>query len=212
MPRRSTSSPVPCRLRVFLNVPFDRQYTKLLGALVFAVEACGLEPTCALAESNAGDRRLTKILRMIRQCRLGIHDLSRTTLDPVNRLPRFNMPLELGIFLGAQHFGGRMHRQKSSLVLDREQYRYQKFCSDLAGADISAHADRAEEAIRRVHHWLRSNLPSSHVLPSARVIVQDYVAFCRAFYPARRGEGLRMSELPFVEYRTLVRGWLARAA
>src|SRR6187551_1116802 len=37
--------------------------------------------------------RFDKLVRLIEQCRYGIHDLSRTTPDSVNRLPRFNMPL-----------------------------------------------------------------------------------------------------------------------
>lgn len=212
MIRRAPGAPAPYRLRVFLNVPFDRQYARLLRAHVFAIESCGLEATCALAESNAGDLRLAKILRLIRECRLGIHDLSRTTLDPVHRLPRFNMPLELGLFLGSQHFGSGRQRQKSSLVLDREQYRYQKFCSDLAGSDISAHGNKVEDAIRRVQHWLQSNVPGGHALPSAGTVLQDYVRFDRALRQTLRRRRTRAHELPFVEYRTLVRGWLARAA
>ncbi len=48
-------------------------------------------------------------------------------------LPRFNMPLELGIFLGAKRFGSQKQKQKNGLILDREKYRYQSFCSDIAG-------------------------------------------------------------------------------
>ena len=43
------------------------------------------------------DLRLLKILCIIGECRLGIHDISRTELDAASGLPRFNMPLELGL-------------------------------------------------------------------------------------------------------------------
>ena len=46
-----------------------------------------------------------KIYGLIEECRYGIHDLSRTKLDEINALPRFNMPIELGLFLGAMRYG-----------------------------------------------------------------------------------------------------------
>src|SRR5438876_8722653 len=113
--------------QVFVNVPFDRRYTKLFHALVFAVHDCGFTVRCALEGSDSADVRLDKLLRLIRVCRFGIHDLSRTTLDTANRLPRFNMPLELGLFLGARQFGDTEQRAKRALILDSAPYRYQKF-------------------------------------------------------------------------------------
>ena len=49
---------------------------------------------------------------MIADCRYGIHDISRTELDRDSGLPRFNMPLELGIFLGAKRFGAEEQKRK----------------------------------------------------------------------------------------------------
>jgi hypothetical protein len=85
---------------------------------------------CALEIDDGSQVRIERILRIISECRFGIHDLSRTELDRRNRLPRFNMPLELGLFLGAKRFGNRAQREKVCLILDREPYRYQRFISD----------------------------------------------------------------------------------
>ena len=71
---------------VFVNCPFDREYKDLFNALVFAVHDCGFFVRCAL-EINAGQLRLQTICNLIRACRYGIHDLSRTQLGPDNRLP-----------------------------------------------------------------------------------------------------------------------------
>ena len=55
-------------------------------------------------------------------------------LDETNRLPRFNMPLELGLFLGAKSFSDEpRQKKKRCLILDSNPYRYQKFLSDIAG-------------------------------------------------------------------------------
>ncbi len=104
--------------QVFLNVPFDARYKKLLRALVFSVHECGLVARCAQEKDDGGQVRVDKLLRIILRCRFGIHDLSRTTLDAQNRLPRFNMPLELGLFLGARNFGAQEQRRKACLILD----------------------------------------------------------------------------------------------
>lgn len=92
----------PYGQQVFLNVPFDVRYKKLLHALVFAIHECGPVACCASEREDNAEVRVEKLYNLIRNSRFGIHDLSRTTLDREYRLPRFNMPLELGLFLGAR--------------------------------------------------------------------------------------------------------------
>jgi hypothetical protein len=50
---------------------------------------------------DSGQLRFQKICQLILKSPYGIHDLSRIELDPSSQLPRFNMALELGFFLGA---------------------------------------------------------------------------------------------------------------
>ncbi|KQV44681.1 hypothetical protein [Duganella sp. Root336D2] len=90
---------------VFINCPFDEEFKPLQNAMVFAIFDCGFVPRCALEENDGADIRLDKIKRLIQSSRYGVHDISRTELDPANSLPRFNMPLELGLFLGARQYG-----------------------------------------------------------------------------------------------------------
>lgn len=111
---------------VFINCPFDADYQRLLNGIVFAVFDCGFIPRCALETGDGGQARIEKIYAIIHECRYGIHDISRTEVDGNPPLPRFNMPLELGIFLGAQRYGNERQPGKVCLVLDRERYRYQK--------------------------------------------------------------------------------------
>ena len=113
---------------VFINCPFDSVYKPLFDAMVFAIYDCGFIARCALEEEDASEVRIDKIYNIIADCRYGIHDISRTELDRDSNLPRFNMPLELGIFLGAKKFGIEEQKRKKCLVLDREQYRYQITC------------------------------------------------------------------------------------
>ena len=47
--------------------------------------------------------RFDKLSRLIRESGKSIHDLSRTDLSAAG-MPRFNMPFELGLYLGATRF------------------------------------------------------------------------------------------------------------
>ena len=98
---------------VFINCPFDTDYKALFYAIVFRVHDCGFVARCALEEGDASQVRIDKIYSIIAECRYGIHDISRTELDENFGLPRFNMPLELGIFLGAKKFGTGEQKKKN---------------------------------------------------------------------------------------------------
>jgi hypothetical protein len=195
--------------QVFLNVPFDNRYKKLLDALVFAVHECGLVARSAQEEDDGGQVRVDKLYRIIRDCRFGIHDLSRTTLDKENRLPRFNMPLELGLFLGARRYGSPAQRRKTCLILDKERYRFQIFCSDIAGQDIRAHGNEVRPALTAVRNWLQANLSSTRRIPGPSALVARYVEFRRQLPYMCDLENLRPSELTFLDYRKLVIAWIA---
>jgi hypothetical protein len=158
---------------VFINCPFDRAYKPLFDAMIFAVYDCGFVARSALEEDDGSQIRVQKIYEIISNCRLGIHDLSRLKLDRSTKLPRFNMPLELGAFLGAKYFGSQEQKRKACLILDSEKYRYQKFISDISGQDVHAHENDPGKVIRIVRNWLRAFSPAS--IPSGSVISKRFV-------------------------------------
>ena len=84
---------------VFINCPFDVEYAPIFEAIVFCILDCGFIPRCALEEADSGTFRLNKIQKIIRRSEYTIHDLSRVELSTDTRLPRFNMPFELGLDL-----------------------------------------------------------------------------------------------------------------
>ena len=125
---------------VFVNVPFDDKYEPLFEALVFTISACGYRVRCALEDDDSGDIRLDKLVELIRECPRSIHDLSR--IEPgENDLPRFNMPFELGLALGAKRFGHRPGDRIKIMVAD--PYRLPAYLSDLGGNDPSAHKNES---------------------------------------------------------------------
>lgn len=193
---------------VFINVPFDQRYQNLFRALVFAVHECGFVARCALEGDDGSEVRMEKLYNIIRDCPLGLHDLSRVTLDTANRLPRFNMPLELGVFLGAKRYGSSRQRRKSCLILERERYRYQKFCSDISGQDIRAHGNNVATAIAVARNWLRAARPSM-LMPGGGAIAERYLRFRLDLPRMCDVDRVDRRNPPFLDYRTLVVGWRA---
>jgi hypothetical protein len=191
---------------VFINCPFDRTYQPLFEVIVFTVIACGFVPRCALEEADAGDVRIEKLLRLIRGCRFAIHDLSAVELN-ANGLPRFNMPFELGLDLGCKRFGSKIDGRKQLLIMDREQYRYQQFLSDIAGQDIRAHHHDIDEVANVVRSWLRTTSKRTSI-PGDGFIRDQFAAFASAL-PELCDEGrLNRGELQYVDYADLVNSWL----
>jgi hypothetical protein len=160
---------------VFINCPFDQDYARLLRAIVFSLIDCDYVPRCALEKSDASEIRIQKIYAIIENCQHGIHDISRTGLDSKTNLPRFNMPLELGIFLGAKFIGSETQREKTCLVFDEHPNRYQMYLSDVAGQDISWHFNDPKQIVRRIRDWL-ADMSDTHI-PSAAFIWDHYTTF-----------------------------------
>jgi len=193
---------------VFVNCPFDEEYRQLFEAVVFAVHDCGYIARCALELDDASEVRIDKILRIIAGCRFGLHDISRTEIDAATSLPRFNMPLELGLFLGAKRFGRAEQNLKSCLILDVDQYRYQKFISDIAGQDIAAHGGDPSRAIRSVRDWLSNATSKAGRIPGGKAIAARYVHFRQSLPAFCERLHLSVDELTFNDYVLQVEEWL----
>ena len=192
---------------VFINCPFDRAYQPFFRTIVFTVYDCGFVPRCALEIQDASQTRIDKIFRIIAECRYGIHDICRTELDSATGLPRFNMPLELGIFLGAKHFGDQEQKQKLCLILDRDRYRYQSFISDIAGQDITAHEDREEDLVKVVRDFLR-NASRRITIPGQLDILSRYNQFKVDLPQICANLGHDPDTLNYNDYSTMASEWL----
>jgi hypothetical protein len=158
---------------------------------------------------DGGQTRIDKLYGLIGECRYGIHDLSRTQLDDVNQLPRFNMPLELGLFLGAKRFGGQAQSAKRLLILDVERYRYQRFISDLAGMDIHGHDGDAVTALRKTRDWLAN--VSRRQLPSADRVARLFQSFMADLPTLAADLEFDPDTVPYVDFERMVVGWLLTA-
>lgn len=130
---------------VFLNVPFDKQYRPLFIALIAALTALGRTPRRVLEVPSSGRNRLERILDLISSCGASVHDLSRVSRSGPYRVPRFNMPFELGLVYSLSR--RRPHR---FFLFEEKPHRLQASLSDLNGHDPHIHGGTQAGVIRCV--------------------------------------------------------------
>jgi hypothetical protein len=193
---------------VFVNCPFDEGYKTQFRAVTFTILHCGCIPRCALEIVDSAQTRISKIQAIIGDCRLGVHDISRTELNK-NGLPRFNMPFELGLFLGAKRFGNAIQKQKRCLILDREQYRYQEFISDIAGQDVEGHQNEPQQIVIKVRDFI-DNALEGNPLSSGSIILRDFQRLNENLSAICQGLELNESGLSFKNYTWIVAKFLSK--
>lgn len=212
MPNPRTPEP-PAAKAVFINCPFDQVFKPILRAIVFTVIVSGYHPRSALDATDGAEVRLGKIAAMIGECDWGIHDLLRVEVEE-GGVPRFNMPMELGIHLGARLFGEKRHRRKRALILEAQSHRYDAALSDISGQDIEVHSNDPDQAIRCVRNWLSEHRPRTAVpLPGVTAMQADYRLFREeigTLLDARRLDPLH--ELSHSDLMFAVRDWIGSRA
>jgi hypothetical protein len=178
--------------------------------MVFTIISSGFVPLCALDSTDGAEIRVSKIAQMLGECDWGIHDLSRVEVA-VGEMPRFNMPMELGIHLGARLLGENKHRRKRALILEAEAHRYDRALSDISGQDIETHRGDPNEAIRCVRNWLSEHRPrSAPPLPGAAAMQADYALFQSEVGDLLRARRLDdLDNLTHSDFLFAVRDWIS---
>ncbi len=192
---------------VFINCPFDEEYDPLFYAILFAVHKCGFILRCSKEFDDSSGIRIKNIIQLIRESKYSIHDLSRVTLDGTANLPRFNMPLELGICIGAIEYGNKSQQENKYLIIESEKFRFKQFISDLSGQDIKDHKDSVEEAIRIIRNWLSKK--TEEKIPSASILIAEYQKFQDDLPALCFDEKWVPEELTYDEFANLAISWIA---
>lgn len=174
MPGRRSTKRVRGALRprlvpgsVFLNIPYDAGFENLLLAYIAAISAFGFTPRATL-EIPFGQRRLDRILMLIRHSRYSIHDLSRVQLDRNKpRTPRFNMPFELGLTVALEKTA---HPDHEWVLCESVVRRINKSLSDLDGTDAYIHGG----TIKGVFREMGNAFVGSKRQPTVKEMMQIY--------------------------------------
>ena len=154
---------------VFLNIPYDNEFSELYLAYIVGLYQLELKPRIA-SGIPGGERRLDRILALIQSCRYSIHDLSRVEVSAAPpSTPRFNMPLELGLTITWEKLHPRRH---TWFLWESTPRRIQKSMSDLDGTDAYIHSGTPEGVMSELRNaFLGGNAPSvSKMLEAFRLV------------------------------------------
>jgi hypothetical protein len=199
---------MPFDTNVFINCPFDDDYKPLLHALTFELIYLDFEPKLSQTLSSSSIR-INQIKQHIRNCKFSIHDLSRSKPMRARELPRFNMPYELGLDIGASEYGGKSLKSKRILILETERYHYQKVISDIAGQDIENHNDDPKILILKVRNWISANFAGvtipgqSEIWNAFNQFNADLTTKLSSTYTAKEIE-----EMPIGDYIKFAKDWI----
>lgn len=192
---------------VFINCPFDEEYLPLLRPLLFTILYVGLNPRISLESLDSGRPRIDKIVKLIKESRYAIHDLSRLQAKEAGEYFRLNMPFELGIDVGCRLFRSGC-RGKQCLILETERYRYQAALSDLSNSDIAVHKNDPQTLVTSVRNWLNNQARVQAPGPS-RVwdAFNEFMADNYTVLKARGFSDRDVEQLPVDELITSMRLW-----
>lgn len=184
-----------------------------LRPVAFTVLFLGFRPRLAMESADSGAVRIQRILKLIKQSRYAIHDLSRLLAHRRGEHFRLNMPFELGLDIGCRVFGGRGGGRKKCLVLEKDKYSIKAALSDLAGCDAFSHDDEPETAVRHVRNWLVQEADASG--PSGTAIWYAFNDFVADLDKKLRRAGFRKVDvvtMPLPELLRHMSAWIRRQA
>ncbi len=199
---------------VFINCPFDEDYYETLDKILYTIYACGYYPRFALNSQENGDERIKTIIDLISLCKYSIHDISRVKLDQKKRLPRFNMPFELGIDFGCRVFGEGEHKDKAFLVFESKKYRAKKYLSDLAGMDMRCITMEPDCVFKTVRDWLNiqythsKEKSSNEILVGEMIIKKGYEHFQQEFPSECNARGINPKGVSYRDKTAIMSEWL----
>lgn len=159
---------------VFLNCPYDEHFEPLFHASVLTIAALGFTPRCARDSEGDADARIDRIARALRESKYSIHDLSRFQAQGPDELPRFNMPLELGMALSLRYLGKTSGVVHNWVALVPGGFVHHRFISDLAGFDPPSHDQTVAALIKAISGWLMIQPDFEPPAPPPRTILDSY--------------------------------------
>ncbi len=91
--------------------------------------------------------------------------------------------------------------------MDRDQYRYRNYISDIAGQDIVAHGNSPEKMISEIRGWLRTESKHKNI-PGGKEIYDRYTRFREQLPKIGKTLPIKPAELTFVDFTEVVSEWL----
>lgn len=203
---------------VFINCPFDKsKIDSILKPILFCLIFHRLYPQLALDINDSGQLRIDKIVKLMKNSKFSIHDLSLLKVPKVSEFARMNMPYELGIDYGLRLSGVtgvNRYEEKRFLILGSKRYDYMKAISDLNGFDIQNHENKTRKVFDCMHLWLSTIGLDSEVLPSLKMYYEfmDFNAYTYFTISQKFGEEVvkdHLEKMSIPEYKKHIETYLS---
>ncbi|MBL8536766.1 MAG: hypothetical protein JNM59_05125 [Hyphomonadaceae bacterium] len=182
---------------IFINCPYDRAYGKRFWGLTFAVLDAGFVPRAAIEIDNGAQSRFDKIIKIVRECPLSIHDLCRADT------PRFNMPFEVGLAVAMAN--GAARTRKRLLILATSKKKFEATCSDLKGIDPSIYRG---DPVRATTTWLQQFFDPRRTFPSPLQTKSRFDSFWAGLPRVARAWGFDHRNPTWVERQGAIHSFL----
>jgi hypothetical protein len=130
-----------------MNHAFGPTSEYLYLAFIAGIVSVGLNPR-SVVQLPANRSRLDRLFPLIAECAYSLHDLSYVTLSRTRfRVPRFNMPFELGLAVAVSLQYPDRHQV---MLFDAVRYRLAQSLSDVGGFDAYIHRGRGDGVLEGV--------------------------------------------------------------
>ena len=177
--------------------------------MTFCLVDFGFFPRLASERVEAGENRLDKIVRMIKESMYSIHDLSRCKSERADEFFRMNMPFEFGVDLGLRRSGSDIYAKKKFLIFEENPYDLKEAISDIAGQDVQFHYNNYVNVIEKARHFFR--VEANHGAPGPSQLKSEYATFQGWLVEKKVHEGHSLDEvvrLPSREKIDEMRFWM----
>lgn len=194
-------------MKIFINCPFDEEYTPLLRVMLFTLIYLDQDPEMAMTDTDCAINRMAKIEDIMRKSSISIHDLSRIKSEKIDEYYRLNMSFELGLDYGIKR---TINNEKKFIILENEKYSYHKGLSDYSGFDIFSHHNKPENVTKIVRDWFVNNEIVKKDVAGANKIFMDYCDCWAFIYDELIKKGYsegETQEVPFKEFIHLIKKW-----
>jgi hypothetical protein len=141
---------------IYINCPFDGNYSSLLDAVVLSILGCGFLPRIAFEDGSSDELRINRIISALISSRYSFHDLVRCQGEGFSNLSRFNMPLELGMALGIKSILAKDDIKHEWFAVVPSHHDYSEYASNLKGYDLKRYDGSEQDLIYKIMCWLHA--------------------------------------------------------
>lgn len=187
-------------LNVYINCPFDKKFEQYYSSILFTIIFLGYEPRSTLCNTDSSIPRLDKILALIKECDISVHDISYAKAVKKKEYYRLNMAFELGM---DYCYKKSINDSKKFIIIASDEHDYKRALSDMSAIDIQ-HYTNYVKLIDRIINWFKNNLDYYNDLTNNQIIAIYETIFVKELYE-RYGADYDIYKIPLSDLKGIIK-------